>query len=67
MHLTLPPAIRELAIAQEWAEPHPLAGRPTVSPYVVMVYAPRSIEEADVVYQLLQESWAFARGDTPIT
>lgn len=62
LHLTLPPGTREAAIAAGWAEPHPLAGRPTVSPLTVMVYAPRDPAEAEVVAGLVRASWAFAAG-----
>lgn len=62
LHLTLPPALRDAAIAAGWAEPHPLAGRPTVSPLTVMAYAPRDPEEARVVARLVEAAWAFARG-----
>ncbi|MGL4728957.1 MAG: luciferase family protein [Bosea sp. (in: a-proteobacteria)] len=62
LHLTLPPGIREEAIAAGWAEPHPLAGRPTVSPYIVLIYAPRNSDEAAIVAQIVTASHAYAAG-----
>ena len=65
LHLTLPPGIREDAIAAGWAEPHPLAGRPTVSKQIVLIYAPRTLEEAKTVALLVKASWAYA-SEAPI-
>jgi hypothetical protein len=62
LHLTLPPGIREDAIAAGWAEPHPLAGHPTVSKQIVLIFAPRTLDEAKTVAMLVEASWAFARG-----
>ena len=64
-HLTLPEPLRQQAIDTGWAEPHPLAGHPTVSPNIVMVYAPRDRAEVETVMSLVTASWAFARGDGP--
>lgn len=63
LHLTLPPGLREAAIAAGWAEPHPLAGRPTVSPQTVMAYAPRDPAEADLVAGLVEAARRYAAGD----
>jgi len=62
IHLTLPPVVRDEAIAAGWAEPHPLAGYPTISRQIVLVYAPRTIDEAKTVAALVKASWAYARG-----
>jgi hypothetical protein len=62
LHLTLPPGLREAAIAGGWAEPHPLAGRPTVSPQIVMVYAPRDEAEIELVRTLVEASRRYAAG-----
>ncbi len=45
IHLTLPPGVQEDAIDAGWAEPHPLAGLPTISNRILLVYAPRTLEE----------------------
>jgi hypothetical protein len=62
LHLTLPSGLREAAILAGWAEPHPLAGRPSVSPQTVMVYAPRDEEEVEVVTALAEASRRYAAG-----
>lgn len=62
LHMTLPDSIRDAALRAGWAVPHPLAGQPTVSPNLVMVFAPRDDAERDVVTDLLGASWRFALG-----
>lgn len=62
LHLTLPPGVREEAIATGWAEPHPFADRGAISPLAVMVYAPRDEAEADVISRLVRASWELATG-----
>ncbi|MGL4404543.1 MAG: luciferase family protein [Notoacmeibacter sp.] len=62
LHLTLPTGIREDAINAGWAEPHPLAGYPTVSKQIVLLFAPRTDEEAKVIASLVKASWAYALG-----
>lgn len=62
LHLTLPPGLREEAIAAGWAEPHPLAGTPTISRQIVLICAPRTLDEAETVAGLVKASWAYARG-----
>lgn len=62
LHLTLPDGVREDAIEAGWAEPHPLAGQPTVSPHIVLLYAPRDAQEADVVLSLVEASKQYAMG-----
>jgi hypothetical protein len=62
LHAILPEPLRRAAIDAGWAEPHPLAGQPTVSPDTVMLYAPRDAEEVEVLAALVRASWANARG-----
>lgn len=62
LHLALPEPLRSEAIAAGWAEPHPLAGLPTVSPLVVMAYAPRDPAEARTVCGLVTAAWRHAAG-----
>mgnify|MGYP000173936606 CR=1 FL=1 len=64
LHAVLPDGIREQAIEAGWAEYHPLAGQPTVSPRTVMIYAPRDENEVDTVMLLLQETYGAARART---
>ena len=61
LHAVLPEPLRSAAIAAGWAEPHPLAGQPTVSPDTVMLYAPRDQAEVDVLAALVEASWRNAR------
>lgn len=63
LHLVLPEPVRTAAMRAGWAEPHPLAGRPTVSPLTVLVYAPRDAAELEVTARLVEAAWALARGD----
>lgn len=60
LHMTLPEPVRSEAIAKGWAEPHPMAGAPTVSRDIVMVYAPREESELAVVLGLVTRSWEYA-------
>ncbi|MGL4490328.1 MAG: luciferase family protein [Rhizobiaceae bacterium] len=64
LHLTLPQGIREEAIATGWAEPHPLAGYPTVSKQIVLIYAPRTVDEAEITAKLVAASYDYANGNT---
>lgn len=63
LHAILPEPLRTAAIDAGWAEPHPFAGQPTVSPDTVMIYAPRDEAECAVVADLVRQSWqnAFAK------
>lgn len=60
LHTVLPEPLRSNAIATGWAEPHPLAGYPTVSPDTVMIYAPRNQEEVSMVAWLVRNAHAYA-------
>jgi hypothetical protein len=62
LHLVLPEPLRGQAIAAGWAEPHPLAGYPSVSPGTVMAYAPRDEAELEVVTTLVTAAWLNASG-----
>lgn len=68
LHLLLPDPLRLRAIEAGWAEPHPLAGYPTVPMGIVFLYAPRSPQELDVVVDLVTASWrnAFDTIDHPL-
>lgn len=57
LHAILPEPLRSEAIDRGWAEPHPLAGQPTVSPDTVMLYAPRDAHEVEIVAGLVRRSW----------
>jgi hypothetical protein len=62
LHLTLPRRLAAAAIAASWAEPHPLARAGVLAPTLVMVYGPRDQAELETVWQLVEASYAFARG-----
>jgi hypothetical protein len=62
LHAILPEPLRSAAIDAGWAEPHPLAGQPTVSPDTVMLYAPRDTAEIDMLAALVRASWRNAQG-----
>lgn len=62
LHMTLPANIRQAALDAGWAVPHPMAGQPTVSPNLVMVFAPRDAAERELVTDLIGASHRFAMG-----
>ncbi len=62
LHMTLPPHVRRAAMDSGWALPHPLAGQPTVSPMTVLVYAPRTHDELEVVIALVRSAEGYAHG-----
>ena len=63
LHAILPEPLRTAAMEAGWAEPHPFAGQPTVSPDTVMIYAPRDDAECGVVADLVRASWRNAHAD----
>ena len=63
LHVALPPAVAEEAIAQGWAEVHPVGRMGLIPANVVMLYAPRDDAEAAVALALVREALAFARGE----
>ncbi|HEX4578466.1 MAG TPA: luciferase family protein [Candidatus Dormibacteraeota bacterium] len=63
LHLMLPPELAADAIDKGWAELHPMARRGVAPPTLVMLYGPRDEAELATIWQLVQASYAFARGD----
>lgn len=61
LHATLPPPRAREAIAAGWAEPHPIAEQLGM-PGLVLLYTPRSMEELDVVVDLVVDSYNFVTG-----
>lgn len=58
LHTSLPPERAREAIEAGWAEPHPMAlylGKEGM----VMLYTPRTMEELDVIFQLIVDSYNF--------
>lgn len=62
LHMTLPDDIRTATLENGWAIAHPMAGQPTVSQNLVMIFAPRDDDEAKTVMNLVYASWRFAAG-----
>jgi len=61
LHAILPEPVRTQAIEAGWAEPHPFAGQPTISPDIVMIYAPRNEAELATIVSLVSVGYANAR------
>lgn len=61
LHLTVPEPYRSRLIEQGWAVPHPMAGQPTVSPLLVLLYAPRDAQEMALVMAILHIAYIYAR------
>ena len=55
LHMTLPTDVAEAAYAAGWGEPHPVSRTP-------LIFGPRDELELEVVWGLLQRSYAYARG-----
>jgi hypothetical protein len=64
LHAALPEELAEAAIEKGWAELHPLAREGIAPKTMVMLYGPRDEEELETVWQLVQASYAFARGQS---
>jgi hypothetical protein len=67
LHMALPPDLVQVASSQGWAELHPVAARGLIPQTAVMVYAPRNAHEVEIVAQLVEMSWRFARGEVQAT
>ena len=65
LHLALPVPLAEKVIEAGWGEHHPMVAYGVMPPTQLMVYGPRDPEELEVVWRLVQESYAFARGGAP--
>lgn len=67
LHLILSEADTKTVIDRGWGERHLLAGKPIslgkLPEGLLMVYAPRSMAEIEVIMTILQSSYQFARGD----
>lgn len=61
LHVSLPEERAREAIEAGWAEPHPL-GQYLGNLGMVMLYTPRTMEELDVVFQLIVDSHNFVTG-----
>ncbi len=61
LHASLPPERTREAIEAGWAEPHPMA-QYMGNEGMVMLYTPRTMEELDVIFQLIVDSYNFVTG-----
>lgn len=62
LHMTLPEPLATQAVNAGWGEHHPLVASGAGPATTLMVYAPRNLDEIDVVLTLLRQSYEFARG-----
>lgn len=61
LHVALPPERVLEAVEKGWAEPHPLAQYLDIEG-MVMLYTPLDMDELDVVFQLILDSYNFVTG-----
>jgi len=61
LHVTLPIAVAEEAIAKGRAELHPMARRGLAPTTLLMLHGPRDQAELETIWQLIETSYAFAR------
>jgi phospholipase/carboxylesterase len=65
IHAALPTDIATQAIESGWAEHHPLVRSGRAPETFVMIYGPRDAGELETIWQLVEVSYAFARGEWP--
>jgi hypothetical protein len=63
IHLMLPMDLAALAMGAGWGEPHTYVFRGLDQPNSIMLYAPRTTEELEVIWMLVEESYRYARGE----
>ncbi len=61
LHVSLPPERAHEAEEAGWAEAHPLA-QVMDNEGMVMLYTPRTMDELDVIFQLIVDSYNFVTG-----
>ena len=62
LHLALPAETARAVIEAGWGEHHPLVAAGIMPQTQLMIYGPRDAGELEVVWRLVEESYAFARG-----
>ena len=62
LHAALPPPLADAAIANGWAEIHPVALTGRIPRNVVMVYGPRDSAEVEIVAGMIDAARRFAMG-----
>jgi luciferase-like monooxygenase len=65
LHAALPPQVAQEAVEKGWAEQHPVARTGYIPQNVVMIYAPRDVQEIEVVAGLVVEAYRYAGGTAP--
>lgn len=63
LHVSLSPERAQEAIEKGWAEPHPMAAY-MGNLGMVMLYTPLDMQELDVIFQLIVDSYNFVTGRT---
>jgi phospholipase/carboxylesterase len=63
LHVSLPPERAREAVSKGWAEPHPLA-QYLGNEGMVMLYTPLDMDELDVVFGLILDSYNFVTGSS---
>lgn len=63
LHASLSPERAREAVDAGWAEPHPIAEHIGVNG-LVMLYTPQTLEELDVIFQLIVDSYNYVTGRT---
>jgi phospholipase/carboxylesterase len=61
LHAALAPERARQAIESGWAEPHPMA-QYMGNEGMVMLYTPRTMQELDVIFQLVVDSYNYVTG-----
>lgn len=62
LHLMLPENEVSELLETRWGEYHPLVPKGRMPPTTVMVFGPRNLGELDVVLDIIEASYKFARG-----
>lgn len=66
-HVVLSPADCKIVINQSWGERHPLSGRSRFSPIpkeYLLIYAPRTIDEVQIVGRIIRAAVGFCSGSS---
>ncbi|WP_305988826.1 luciferase family protein [Roseibium sp. MMSF_3544] len=66
LHASLPPKRAHEAVVAGWATMHPWASRRPGWEGFVLLYTPRSVDEADVVFQLIVDGYNYVTGQNHV-
>lgn len=67
LHASLPPELAKRAIGAGWAVGHPWADQRPGWEGFVMIFTPVTLEELEVTFALIQESYTFVTGNEPVS